>query len=772
MTESDMINISPHLRTLSVLGDIEFPPWQCLAELIDNAFDDFLAAGAIDTGVRPTVTITLPTAAANLRNAEVRVTDNGRGMDLQTLSMAIRAGWTGNDRHGALGLFGMGFNIATARLGRKTRIMTTQAGDPDWIVVDLDLPALARVGQHMVPARREPKADIAEHGTTVLISDLKREHFDAIARPASQNKIREKLGDVYSYLLLERDFLITVNGRKVQPRRHCVWDEKRFVTRNGVEISAIQKINHPLPSKAACLECGHWNDPDAKVCEDCESTRLEPRERRIHGWLGIQRYAHISDYGIDFLRNGRKILQKDKRIFLWDDPDGIAEPAPEYPIDTKNPEGRIVGEIHCDHVAPNYQKNAFEYDSHDWRTVIRTIRGDGPLRPKIGKALGYPDNNSKLALLYAGFRRNDPGLNYLIPGDGRTALRTHPLEWAKRFHSGDAEYQSDEIWYQAAWQHDNPVQPEPDEAADDEILPGMGIDDDTDDSQTPGTGSTPSSGATPQPETLDQRLQRYRDHAEVVRDLTGRYEAPDLGHLELTAWAVRGQELLDRHDQPTPLFVQMSRAPRAEAFIDANHKLFSEFGVDMRDQVLVEVAEFLRVRKGTVNLPLSGVLSDLKARSNSTRVTPAGIADEAEALLARVREGMAAAVAASPSDYWKLLTDGERAAAERTFAAESGAASWDEAKNNGDFLLFTPANTLIRMIENSPSAFLDGNVFDRRYATLTDEGARTLVVSRLVGLIGDLALLEEHRPKTLDLDELNRARISCRLLGRELISVE
>ncbi len=39
-----VVNVQPHGRILSVLGDIEFAQWQCLAELIDNAFDDFLAS--------------------------------------------------------------------------------------------------------------------------------------------------------------------------------------------------------------------------------------------------------------------------------------------------------------------------------------------------------------------------------------------------------------------------------------------------------------------------------------------------------------------------------------------------------------------------------------------------------------------------------------------------------------------------------------------------------------------------------------------------------
>ena len=45
------------------------------------------------------------------------VRDNGPGMTIDRLENAVRAGWTGNDPVNNLGMFGMGFNIATARLG-------------------------------------------------------------------------------------------------------------------------------------------------------------------------------------------------------------------------------------------------------------------------------------------------------------------------------------------------------------------------------------------------------------------------------------------------------------------------------------------------------------------------------------------------------------------------------------------------------------------------------------------------------------------------------
>ena len=39
--EGSPVDITPSPRILRMLGEIEFDEWQCIAELVDNAFDDF-----------------------------------------------------------------------------------------------------------------------------------------------------------------------------------------------------------------------------------------------------------------------------------------------------------------------------------------------------------------------------------------------------------------------------------------------------------------------------------------------------------------------------------------------------------------------------------------------------------------------------------------------------------------------------------------------------------------------------------------------------------
>jgi len=224
-----------------------------------------------------------------------------------------------------------------------------------------------------------------------------------------------------------------------------------MVMSHGAMISVIQEINEELSPVWFCQSCGFESLRAVQVCVECMSKDVIKRERKIWGWLGMQRYLHRADFGLNFLRNGRKILSRDKRLFKWGATEDTAEV--EYPIELPMA-GRIIGEIHCDHVPVNLSKDAFDYASADWQEVCRVIRGTGPLGYRRSVMLGYPVNDSPLARLFHAFRRNDPGARYLIPGDGVRAIHERTRMWADRFYSGDPEFQTDAIWYEAVLDHD------------------------------------------------------------------------------------------------------------------------------------------------------------------------------------------------------------------------------------------------------------------------------------------------------------------------------
>ncbi len=764
-SESRVINVAPHPRLLSVLGDIEFAPWQCLAELVDNAFDEFLRnPGPLDE--TPTVVITLPGKNSTPREGEVWVRDNGPGMTLEQLNNALRAGWTSNERYGQLGLFGVGFNIATARLGHVAQVRTARADDPTWTSVTVNLRDLATGTDFLLPVSEEPKSTPDEHGTEVVIRDLKPEHHDTLSR--QKPKIKAVLGDVYSDLLEHRGFRLVIDGDTVKPRRACVWDDSRSVVRSGDKIPAVIRIDESLADRAACQNCGLWQDPDADTCSACGSDRLEIRERKIWGWLGIQRYLHKNDYGIDFIRNGRKILLRDNSLFRWDDPDdpsGRGEP--EYPIEVPGT-GRIVGEIHVDHVRVNYQKNAFEYDTPDWKRVVKTLRGEGPLLPKQAKTLGYPQNRSPLARLFNGYRRNDPGLNYLIPGDGQRAIHEKAREWAELFRRGVAEYQTDEKWYEAAELHDRPRTPPDDTETESEpgdILAKKGL-------LPPPTsgGTTPQPKPDPRPETEDERRERWRADGVPLPDMEAKYGLPGHGAaLEVTVWLTHGHHLHRLNTtERLPVYVGAGRGSRVEVFVDGDHPVFLDFAADTRDLIVVELAEYLRVRDSS-DQNLSALFYEIKQRClPDHKIAGPFITATAGRLLSRVREAMLPVVAGNAAGYWSYVGREEQATAEQTFALEGGSDSWDDVLSTGDWITYVPASALVRLVQYKPDAFLDGRVFRSVFTGLSDQTARKFSAERIVDLLGDVAVLAD-RPTRRGTEELQRGRLSCVLLEQELV---
>jgi DNA topoisomerase VI subunit B len=189
---SQEFDLTPDPRVLQMLGEINLPQWRCLAELIDNSIDGFVHAVRSSAPIdAPEIGVALP--MADKENARVTIKDNGPGMSFESLENAVRAGWSGNDPLSNLGLFGMGFNIATARLGLVTEVWTSRAGDPEEVGVRIDLDELRTTRSFKVPRQTRAKPDHNAHGTTIVISRLKPDQRAYLARGNNQKTMRKHL---------------------------------------------------------------------------------------------------------------------------------------------------------------------------------------------------------------------------------------------------------------------------------------------------------------------------------------------------------------------------------------------------------------------------------------------------------------------------------------------------------------------------------------------------------------------------------------------------
>jgi Histidine kinase-, DNA gyrase B-, and HSP90-like ATPase len=319
-------DLQPDPRVLPMLGEINIDQWRCIAELVDNAIDGFLHAKRNGDPIPgPRVDVVLPTT--DREGAQLKIMDTGTGMTPEILESAVRAGWSGNNPIDNLGLFGMGFNIATARLGSVTEVWTTRKGDQEWHGLSIDFDELRRQRHFRTPHLVRPKADPEAHGTEVTIKRLKLEQRRWLARAANQSSVRKRLSQTYSSMLRPNGVPITfdlfINNKRIDAVRHCTWNEERQVTFPDVgTVHAVTRFDHALAERPYCINCMTWI-PEADANGNCPicaiKGSLTKRPRRVSGWIGIQRYRDQNDFGIDFIRNGRKIEISSKDLFMWRD---------------------------------------------------------------------------------------------------------------------------------------------------------------------------------------------------------------------------------------------------------------------------------------------------------------------------------------------------------------------------------------------------------------------------------------------------------------------
>ena len=459
ITDQQNFDITPDPRVLQMLGEIDLAQWRCIAELVDNSVDGFLNAERAGQPIEnPEVVISVP--RADTLAARITVRDNGPGMSGEVLQRAVKAGWSGNGPLDNLGLFGMGFNIATARLGLVTEVWTSRAGDPVAVGIRIDFDELRAQKAFSVPRHTRPKADHTAHGTEIVISKLKPDQRQWFTKSPNVSGIRKQLAKAYSALLSPEDrpaiFRLELNSARIQARRHCVWSPDRTADTPNGAIHAAQRFNVTLPPRRYCTVCMATVPEDSVDCPTgSASCNVVSIERRVHGWVGIQRYLHETDFGLDLIRNGRKIELANQDLFLWKEGDNTSI---EYPIDDPRKRGRFVGEIHLDHCRVSYTKNRFERDDPAWEEMVRVVRGEGPMLPQKAKSLGYGVNNSPLYTLFQAFRRSSPqGKNGLWSRILVVKDNDRAIEMAGKFQENDPEYLDDEKWWQLVEEQDNAV---------------------------------------------------------------------------------------------------------------------------------------------------------------------------------------------------------------------------------------------------------------------------------------------------------------------------
>ena len=388
------------------------------------------------------------------------------------------------------------------------------------------------------------------------------------------------------------------------------------------------------------------------------------------------------------------------------------------------------------------------------------MRGEAPLQPEKAKAAGYPENNSPLARLHKGYRRNAAGRRCLVPGDGNRPLHEETRQWARKFWAGDPDYQADEKWWAQVLIHEERVEAaklakatgdSKDQADEDAVIAALGGEGSTS-AEEPSTTEEPTPepepGAPAKPETVQERLARYVGSSEIMPELSRTFGLPDLGQLQVETRTLH-EHIADADNHPTPIWLALGPGGTATALIDLTHEAFTKLGLEPAELVVAEVSAALKV-KADSHLAHSQIAARLRATClPDTAVDPAVIRAQAA----------------------ELLDPDEQTQTENALIADGGDTLTASLVGSGRFLLYAPPLYLVKLLENWPEPFMEGNVFAGPYTSLTSPSSRRLSLARVVGYLNDVATLLTFQASP-SVSQLRRTRLSLQLLQQELAPEE
>jgi hypothetical protein len=773
--EIGTIDLQPTPRVLRMLGNISFENWQCFAELIDNSIDAMCSS---DIGT--SISIDTPTKREFESNPDASITcwDDGPGMTAKQLQDSMKAGYSSNDPLSYLGLFGMGFNIASARLGNTTQVITSREGDEYWISVIIDLKKMEKERSYIRPLYKIKKEKSEHHGTIVIISDL----LDRARTIRHQNSIKKKLSRIYSPIIKKGKVKIFFNDEELFSFGHCIWGPQRYVKRKNPNetIPAYMEIDQIIGKEYYCENCWEWI-PDAPVqegvnsiiCPKCnESSGVSVRERKLTGWVGVQRYYDPEHYGFDLIRNGRVIEELDKSLFYWMDPE-TGDLEKEYVLDSPIG-GRIIGELNIDFVPLTYMKDHFERADRTWGEMEKVVRGIGPLRPEKADERGFPRNDSYLGRIYRGYKKaNKVGYDDLLPGklkpDGSWGFDNRtPKLWAEHFYAGEPDYKDDLKWWELIEQTEKmkrgssetslPTPPQKAQTVSSVITNGTGtqIDQQVCEPQAP----YPASSEIPsgldviheKDAALSQEYMIDQIGENKINVIVNKLSSGDLGGL--------------------PLKIRILSKDNFEAIYDPKHPFFNEFSQEPLDLLLLELAQKFSQRKDDVKeWPPSRIYCLLKEKySQDKLLSPKALADKSNDMLNSIKKHIVdLKITVNPDSISKNVIDEVRRKV--LSKLRGGDPEVNEILKTTAYLAYAPDEELVYCFLNNPALFLDNHFWNIPFTALGTQELREEVKNMISGYMNDIIWLKkeaaEYNSGPISTEaryRLQRASISMKLL--------
>lgn len=826
-------NLQPPPNVLMALTYTSMKPIDALCELVDNAIDSF--DDVRDTyDIHPLVDIRLPTHnELNRGEGMIRVQDNGPGMTEEQSEHALTAGYSSRNSYDRLGLFGLGLNIATGKFSRVTRLITAIKDNNFAIEVKVDLDELVRQGSYEVQPCEIDKAEYFPDGcgTVIELSEWWPEGNPNSNFPnqliRNLKSLREQMGRRYATLLrsdASRKFTMRLRGEECEPFEHCFWSEKRHVTRAGQQIPARIKFNKVLETQQRCEDCAIL--VEGSQCPKDPSHVIRTIEERIRGWVGVQRYDDSSHYGIDLIRRGRAIRVLEKEAF-FKFTDELGKEINDYPID--GPYGRIVGEVHMDHVPVDFTKQNFDRSSIEWERAMAFLRGKSSLQRRQP---GADSNDSPVMKIYGGYRRvRKAGLSDMYMGyvndDGKPQRISRAIEqdFLERFKRKESGYYDDAKWWEKVEEASRKIDiPEECPECDFQIPQDAEICDHCGhilkakkcvdcEENIPRSAKQCSHCGKPQvpegPWTCDLCQSSNPPDAEIckcgaekgtqnpfsletLRVNSERSESLSISELHVEqADGTLSQQFnlltstadLQNGELHLPMVSFGSATPRMqEIFIDKSHPVFRMMQVHPEHMVALECASRLYTEGMEMGRMPGHTVANLQFKilqkywGDVLLDDPEEVRRSIYSLLDDIREKMPSVLEGLAEDVFKDLSDSEiqeMIADIRTADADIAQIASEEQRADGGFMRHIPPEAIVSVFKQYPDRFFDGKIWNAPwdFPGIPSQGAelaRREVVENYLNCLEDcVGFLRYRKPRSL---ALRRARLSHEFLLQDLVA--
>jgi len=838
MTDEQRLNITPTPDVLIALTNTPLKPLDAICELIDNGIDAFRAAEIGGVSIQhPWVQIHIPGEAEVKRGAgKIRIADNGAGLDMAGLEKALTAGFSSKNQFDTLGLFGMGFNIASGKLGKTTVVTTARKSDDYAIQTILDLPSLVSKRSFELNFEKVEKPKDFTSGTIVEISGwwedgTQNQGFVLALSKIPHRRLALQISRRYASLLRrDRDTKITflLNDETIPGFEHCIWGENRFVERTGWgRIPAQITFDEVLHTQRHCLSDRSLIAVGATSCSQCEGTEFRSIEERVRGWVGVQRFDDSDDFGIDVIRNGRAILVQEKDAF-FSFTEEFGQKSREYPIDQQY--GRIVGEVHLDHVPVDFTKQDFQRASESWDRAMEFLRGKSLLE---GKWEGDYKNNSPVGRIFKGYRKvRKPGREDMYMGrydetqqKSVRISREKEREYFKRFSNREEGFYEDSNWWKLVEDAQTPPirglvscsecefqnQESDEECADCGHLlktknclkcgekirlsavscAECGI------SQVPEVNSPWGCNIC---ETMNSVDEEYCSTCSSLRGLENPLSQSSLSlnsekredlsfdnrsfplakgkrsaNISLETLVVPAMTLRTGASGEAYPSVAIKTTSKITVYLDTSHRIFSQLGVSIYSVLSTEVAQYLHALNselsGVGGYSVSNVASTVLAEvwSENLTWTEEGMQDEIRDVYVRASELLMDCEEAS--EFSKDLTSSEQTYLASKLIAIGQFDKLEQFGSNGKYLSYVGLDTLGRFFSRYPDVWF-GRVWSEKLPVFTSTAREAVEEARARTIRGYQRALDDCADylsiPTNDPDTVHRVKASLRFLQNKI----